>query len=239
MALEYKLSYTAEEIDEKLGLVGQNKDNIDIANENIESLIGSVNAINENIEGLEVAVVNKADKDHAHDNYADVNHEHDYADVDHTHDNYAEKEHSHNDKYDAIGTAEAMLGEAKNYTDTVVSGKADLVHNHDESYDNLGAANEALNSAKSYTDNAVQEVKDDLLNGAGEAYDTLKELGDLIDDNVDAIEALETVAAGKADKEHTHDYAETNHTHPGLEVVSKEEPTGQSIGDCWLQVYGE
>ena len=59
-------------------------------------------------------------------------------------------------------------------------------------------------NAKAYADSAASSaaatVKDDLLNGAGTAYDTLKELGDLIDDNVDAIEALEAVAAGKADK---------------------------------------
>ena len=59
-------------------------------------------------------------------------------------------------------------------------------------------------ATETYADNAAQKVKDDLLNGAGSAYDTLKELGELIDENVDAIEALESVAAGKADKEHTH-----------------------------------
>ena len=53
---------------------------------------------------------------------------------------------------------------------------------------------------------AVKAVKDDLLNGAGAAYDTLKELGDLIDDNTDAIDALEAVATGKADAAHKHNY---------------------------------
>ena len=43
---------------------------------------------------------------------------------------------------------------------------------------------------------AKQAVKDDLLNGAGEAVDTLKELADLINVNKDAIEALEEIAAG-------------------------------------------
>ena len=69
-------------------------------------------------------------------------------------------------------------------------------------------ADSALASAKAYTDS----VKSDLLNGAGAAYDTLKELGDLINENVDAIEALESVAAGKANASHTHDdryYTET------------------------------
>ena len=65
-------------------------------------------------------------------------------------------------------------------------------------------ASKKLDEAKAYADSAASQVKNDLLNGAGTAYDTLKELGDLIDDNVDAIEALETVAAGKADKVHGH-----------------------------------
>lgn len=61
-----------------------------------------------------------------------------------------------------------------------------------------------LTEAKTYADNAALAVKNDLLNGAGAAYDTLKELGDLIDDNKDAIDALEDIAAGKADKTHSH-----------------------------------
>ena len=56
----------------------------------------------------------------------------------------------------------------------------------------------------SYVNDAISAVKNELLNGAGEAYDTLKELGELIDENQDAIEALETVATNKADKEHSH-----------------------------------
>ena len=50
----------------------------------------------------------------------------------------------------------------------------------------------------------ANDIKNDLLNGAGKAYDTLKELGELIDDNADAIDALEIVATGKADKNHNH-----------------------------------
>lgn len=59
-------------------------------------------------------------------------------------------------------------------------------------------ASAKLAEAKSYADSAATKVKNDLLNGAGAAYDTLKELGDLIDVNVDAIEALEQVASSKA-----------------------------------------
>ena len=63
-----------------------------------------------------------------------------------------------------------------------------------------------ITESKKYADSAANAVKNDLLNGAGEAYDTLKELGDLIDDNQDAISALETVATNKADKDHTHSF---------------------------------
>lgn len=87
-------------------------------------------------------------------------------------------------------------------------GAASSTHNHDSAYDTKGSASSALASAKEYADSAattaVNTVKNDLLNGAGSAYDTLKELGDLIDDNKDAIDALEEIASGKADATHTH-----------------------------------
>lgn len=51
-----------------------------------------------------------------------------------------------------------------------------------------------------FVNQAIETVKNDLLNGAGEAYDTLKELGDLINENTDAIGALETIAINKVDK---------------------------------------
>lgn len=66
-------------------------------------------------------------------------------------------------------------------------------------YETKSDASSKLLEAKTYADSAATKVKNDLLNGAGGAYDTLKELGDLIDDNQDAIEALETIAASKAD----------------------------------------
>ena len=43
---------------------------------------------------------------------------------------------------------------------------------------------------------AKQAVKNELLGGAGEAFDSLKELADLIQTNASAIEAIEAIAAG-------------------------------------------
>ena len=64
--------------------------------------------------------------------------------------------------------------------------------------------------------NAVAALKDQLLNGAGEAYDTLKELGELIDDNRDAIEALEVIAGVQSDWNQSNESAKDfikNRTH--------------------------
>ena len=68
----------------------------------------------------------------------------------------------------------------------------------------------AKEQAIAEANNAANAVKNDLLSGAGEAYDTLKELGELIDENVDAIAALEAVATGKADKGHAHSWGDLN-----------------------------
>ena len=77
-----------------------------------------------------------------------------------------------------------------------------------DTYETKTDASLKLQDAKTYADSvsttAANTVKNDLLNGAGDAYDTLKELGDLIDDNVDAIEALKKIASSKADSDHTH-----------------------------------
>lgn len=114
-------------------------------------------------------------------------------------DGKASSSHNHNDVY-----------YTETEVDTKLAGKSDTTHKHDNDYDAKGAANTALASAKTYADNAAAAVKNDLLNGAGAAYDTLKELGDLIDDNKDAIDALEEIASGKADAKHNHEIADVN-----------------------------
>lgn len=81
-----------------------------------------------------------------------------------------------------------------------LSIKADKVHYHDE-YAQKDHNHDDLYETKG----AAEAVKNELLNGAGDAFDTLKELGDLISSNKDALSALELAATGKADKEHTHE----------------------------------
>lgn len=77
-------------------------------------------------------------------------------------------------------------------------------------YETKTDASAKLAEAKTYADSAATKVKNDLLNGAGTAYDTLKELGELIDDNADAIDALETIASGKADAGHGHEISDVS-----------------------------
>ena len=105
--------------------------------------------------------------------------------------------------------------ELQEYTDTAESDANKYTDTKISTLSNTTATNisNALKTAKDYTDTEVAElktyseqyatgIKNDLLNGAGGAYDTLKELGDLIDNNTDAIDALDKVAASKAPINH-------------------------------------
>ena len=67
-------------------------------------------------------------------------------------------------------------------------------------YETKSDASSKLETAKTWATDEAERVKDELLNGAGEAYDTLKELSEEIIANDGAIAALETVAASKAAK---------------------------------------
>lgn len=88
----------------------------------------------------------------------------------------------------------ADLNEIKTYIDETVSGnEGSGSHDHNDTYYTEAEIDSMLSTTAS-------TIKNDLLNGAGEAYDTLKELGELIDENTDAIEALELIATNKMDK---------------------------------------
>lgn len=63
---------------------------------------------------------------------------------------------------------------------------------------------EAQAYARTVASEKADIVKNALLDGAGEAFDTLRELGTLIKTSESAIQALEQIATNKANKEHTH-----------------------------------
>lgn len=149
-----------------------------------------------NVDGLQDALNGKASASHNHDDryYTESEIDSKIDTLNTAIDGKADASHSHNDKY---------------YTEAEIDTKMQAVST---TYETKADADSKLTSAKSYAKDYADGVKNDLLNGAGDAYDTLKELGDLIDENTDAIDALNAVAAGKADKSHTHDdryYTET------------------------------
>lgn len=116
----------------------------------------------------------------------------------------AESEHDHDSAYHTKNEISEMFVTVNESISDIVNGST-VVHSAENdgngdsitsTYETKTDADQKLEEAKEYADG----IKDDLLNGAGTAYDTLQELGDLIDDNTDAIEALELIAAGKQDK---------------------------------------
>lgn len=108
--------------------------------------------------------------------------------------------------YVSLNNLSTFLDNIKAESDTKYATKDELSQHYiDEQIFNrtIEDLEAKLDETKSYADNAAVTVKNDLLNGADEAYDTLKELGDLIDINVDAIDALEEVAANTTNKVNT------------------------------------
>ena len=100
-----------------------------------------------------------------------------------------------------ILTAPTFKGNLTGNADTATKATQDASGNIiTDTYETKEDANAKLKAAKTYANNAANTVKNDLLNGAGGAYDTLKELGDLIDENKDAIDALREIASGKQNK---------------------------------------
>lgn len=92
-----------------------------------------------------------------------------------------------------VTTAEGKISTLE----TTVAGIQTTIESKSEINDEVVATTSTYSSSKiaSEITAAKQAVKNDLLDGAGAAYDTLKELGALIDTNKSAIDALEAVAA--------------------------------------------
>ena len=70
--------------------------------------------------------------------------------------------------------------------------------------DKVSAWDSSLENSKTYTDEKVAN----LLNNSTEAVDSVMELAAAMENNADAIEALQGIAAGKADADHDHAIAD-------------------------------
>lgn len=159
-----------------LGLVKSGGD-VTIADGTITVNDDSHNHTIANVDGLQAALDGKSDSDHTH-----------------TVDSSLSSSSTNPVQNKVINTALA----GKVPTTRTVNGKT-LSANislsaSDVGADTEGSADTALAEAKSYTDTKVSA----LVNGAPETLDTLSELASAMQDNDDAIAALETIAASKA-----------------------------------------
>lgn len=95
-------------------------------------------------------------------------------------------------------TAKDSLVASINELVTSISSIKTDIQNKTQIDDTKTGTTNVWSASKTSTEiqNAATNLKNDLLGGAGTAYDTLKELADLIDENKDAITALQALAAG-------------------------------------------
>lgn len=130
-----------------------------------------------NVDGLQTALDGKSDSDHTH-----------------TIDSSLSSSSTNPVQNKVINSA--LSGKVP--TSRTINGKSLLANislsASDVGADTEGSADTALAEAKSYTDTKVSA----LVNGAPETLDTLSELASAMQDNDDAIAALETIAASKA-----------------------------------------
>ena len=78
---------------------------------------------------------------------------------------------------------------------------------------------------------AKTAVKNDLLGGAGTAYDTLKELADLISTNSDAIDSLEALAAGHVKFDAAQELTDAQKTQARSNIGAADASTVSGYGD--------
>lgn len=115
-------------------------------------------------------------------------------------DNAYNSVHSHTNKSVIDGITQADIntwssseGNAKSYTDAEIAKLSNV-------YDTKGSADAAQGAANDYTDEQIAL----LLNNSSDAVDSIYELRDAMTENADAIKALQSIASGHADKDHTH-----------------------------------
>lgn len=102
--------------------------------------------------------------------------------------------------FDISGAAQTVKTETLKYIGTLSDEYTDVISYIKHVSDTLDTkSTQALTDAKTYTNNKISE----LINGAPETADTLKELSDLVDKNKGIIDSLNTLVSKKADAEET------------------------------------
>ena len=132
-------------------------------------------------------------------------------------------ETANQDEERRIAALETKVGEAKVEGDSPkeATGLFAEVDRLDARINGLSIPSVDGLASTEYVDNKISN----LVGGADEAFDTLKELQDKLKGNDDAVGALTTQIAEKADKNHNHDdvYAKLDHNHD--EVYAAKEHT--------------
>ena len=132
-------------------------------------------------------------------------------------------ETANQDEERRIAALESKVGEAKVEGDSPkeATGLFAEVDRLDAKIDGLSIPSVDGLASTEYVDNKISN----LVGGADEAFDTLKELQDKLKGNDSAVGALTTQIANKADKVHNHDdvYAKLDHNHD--EVYAAKEHT--------------
>lgn len=140
------------------------------------------------------------------------------------------------DSVDNIVKGDTPVAQATNAEKATQDASGNVITS---TYETKADATAKLTEAKNY----ATQIKNELLNGAGNAYDTLKELGDLIDDKQDAITALETIAAGKADKSElfSKDYNDLTNkpTIPSIEGLASETYVNNGLANKVDKIEGK
>lgn len=127
-------------------------------------------------------------------------------------------------KADGGGTALTALTKRVDTAEAKITAAETALAKKVEIDDTKAAGTTAYSSSKveDVVTAAKQAVKNDILGGAGEAYDTLKELADLITTNKDAITALQQIAGNhvRYDGDQTLTEAQKTQARKNIDAVS-------------------
>lgn len=146
--------------------------------------------------------------------------------------------------YETKTDASSKLTEAKGYTDTeigkitagtIVAGKATKDANGNtitSTYETKTDASSKLAEAKGYTDTKIA----DLLDNSTEAVDSIMELAEAMENNADAIEALEGIAAGKANATHSHAISDVTNLQSTLNAKATQSSLDSHTGNGDIHV---
>lgn len=101
----------------------------------------------------------------------------------------------------------AALKTVKEYADNQVSGLGNEVYRKTETY-NRGEISTLNDGVLALAKEYARQLRNDLVNGAGEAMDTLFELSNALNNDPNFATTIMTLIAGKADSWHTHTKAQ-------------------------------